>query len=267
MKDKWTWSVYIIECKDGLYYTGMTSDLIKRMDQHMLGLGSEFTKKHGFNELKYHEEFSDIEQARIRERQLKDWSRSKKESLWNGHDSRLEHSPHSNDKKIRIRLLVHDIRSTHNVGAFFRTCDGLGIDSIIFSGYTPYPKFEGDTRLPHFADKITRQIHKTALGAETHVPFEQFDTVSSALESLNGSCIIALEQVPNSYSPGEVLTKLKSSEITDIVLAVGNEIHGVHPEILKHADYIMELPMHGSKESLNVSVATGIALYELAKLT
>ena len=60
-----------------------------------------------------------------------------------------------------ITLIAHDIRSTHNVGAFFRTCDGLGVKRIIFSGYTPYPTFEGDSRLPHFADKITRQIHKT----------------------------------------------------------------------------------------------------------
>lgn len=168
---------------------------------------------------------------------------------------------------MRIRLLVHDIRSTHNVGAFFRTCDGLGIYGIIFSGYTPFPKFDGDSRLPHFADKITRQIHKTALDAETQVPFERFDNLEDALKAHQGSCLVALEQAEGSLSPAEVKEKIKSSDVTDVVLAVGNEIHGVHPDILKRADYIMELPMHGMKESLNVSVATGIALYELSKLT
>lgn len=79
---QWHWYVYIIECCDGLYYTGMTYNIDKRLDQHQMGKGSKFTTKHGFKELKYIEEFIDIEEARRREIQLKDFSRKKKEALW-----------------------------------------------------------------------------------------------------------------------------------------------------------------------------------------
>lgn len=165
-----------------------------------------------------------------------------------------------------IILLAHNIRSTHNVGAFFRTCDGLGAEKIIFSGYTPYPKLEEDTRLPHFADKITRQVHKTALGAETTVDFERFEYIDDALSSVRGAVIVALEQFKDSKAPSSVAESiaLKHSG-KDVVLVVGNEIHGVDESILKRADYVMEIPMKGNKESLNVSVATAIALYELTK--
>lgn len=169
---------------------------------------------------------------------------------------------------MNIVLVAHDIRSTHNVGAFFRTCDALGVRKIIFSGYTPYPKFEGDTRIPHFADKITRQIHKTALGAETSVAFEHFDTLDYALAAHKSAIVVALEQAEGSLTPFEVASKIKTEhQKSDVILVVGNEVHGVNTELLESADYIMEIPMYGSKESLNVSVATGIALYELTKPT
>lgn len=79
---QWHWHVYIIECQDGLYYTGMTYDIGKRIEQHLSGQGSKFTAKHKFKELKYSEEFTDIQSAREREHQLKDFSRKKKEALW-----------------------------------------------------------------------------------------------------------------------------------------------------------------------------------------
>ena len=81
--NSWRWHVYIIECADGLYYTGMTYNLEKRMEQHAIGKGSKFTSKHGFKRLKYTEEFDNINRARERENQLKDFSRKKKEALWN----------------------------------------------------------------------------------------------------------------------------------------------------------------------------------------
>lgn len=80
--NQWKWSVYILECQDGLYYTGMTWDLANRLEQHRLGEGSKFTSRHGFKELKYSEEFNNIHDARDREYQLKDFSRKKKEALW-----------------------------------------------------------------------------------------------------------------------------------------------------------------------------------------
>jgi 23S rRNA (guanosine2251-2'-O)-methyltransferase len=164
-----------------------------------------------------------------------------------------------------VILVAHNIRSTHNVGAFFRTCDGLGVKQIIFSGYTPYPKFEGDSRLPHFADKITRQIHKTALGAESNVNFYhgEPETIITNLKSKN-TVLVGLEQTPNSLSPKECTEILMTKHPSQpVALFIGNELHGIDKDILSHMNYIMEIPMHGSKESFNVSVATGIALYVL----
>lgn len=79
---KWKWYVYILECSDGLYYTGMTWDVEKRMEQHSIGKGSVFTSKHGLKRLCYVEEFGNIQIAREREHQLKDFSRMKKELLF-----------------------------------------------------------------------------------------------------------------------------------------------------------------------------------------
>ncbi|MFZ1361007.1 MAG: TrmH family RNA methyltransferase [Candidatus Saccharimonadales bacterium] len=156
-----------------------------------------------------------------------------------------------------IIVLAHNIRSTHNVGAFFRTCDGFGVSKIIFSGYTPYPIIEGDTRLPHFADKLTRQIHKTALGAETMVPFERYEEPPIAQLKAAGYQIIALEQSDRSI----MLNKYQTPH--NVALLLGNEIDGVYPELLEQCDAIIEIPMQGQKESFNVSVAAGIALYGL----
>jgi putative endonuclease len=82
MAKSWHWFVYIIECTDGLYYTGLTWNLENRLEQHRLGKGSNFTQKHGFKCLKYFEEYQDLNEARNREVQIKNYSRSKKEALW-----------------------------------------------------------------------------------------------------------------------------------------------------------------------------------------
>lgn len=156
-----------------------------------------------------------------------------------------------------IILIAHNIRSTHNVGAFLRTCDGFGISKLIFSGYTPYPTIDGDTRLPHFADKLTRQIHKTALGAEVTVPFERFDEPPLDELKAQGYTIVGLEQDERSV----MLNDYKSPE--KIALFLGNEIDGIYPEFRAQCDDLIEIPMSGMKESFNVSVATGIALYGL----
>lgn len=156
-----------------------------------------------------------------------------------------------------VIVIAHNIRSTHNVGAFFRTCDGFGIKKLIISGYTPYPTLENDTRLPHFADKLTRQIHKTALGAETMVPFECVDEPPIAELKAAGYAIVALEQSDRSIMLNEYQVPDK------VALILGNEIDGVYQEYLDQCDAIIEIPMNGQKESFNVSVATGIALYGL----
>ena len=157
-----------------------------------------------------------------------------------------------------IVLLAHNIRSTHNVGAFLRTCDGFGVKRLLFSGYTPYPALEDDTRLPHFADKITRQIHKTALGAEITVPFERHELPPIKQLKADGYTIVGLEQDERSIM-------LPEYEVPDkVALFLGNEIDGIYPEYRDACDALIEIPMQGHKESFNVSVACGIALYHLS---
>lgn len=157
-----------------------------------------------------------------------------------------------------IVLLLHNIRSTHNIGSIFRTSDGLGVSKIILSGYTPYPMLtQNDPRLPHIAQKLTRSISKTALGAETLVPFEH--SPSPPIETLksNGYTIVGLEQDIRSRP----LTEYSPSG--KIALLLGNELDGISEEHRALCDTLLEIPMQGKKESFNVSVAAGIALYHL----
>lgn len=156
----------------------------------------------------------------------------------------------------KITLIAHNIRSTHNVGAIFRTAEGFGVEKIILSGYTPYPRQDQDARLPHIIEKMTSQIHKSALGAENLVPFEYVSDIYSWI-SRNSLPLIALEQTDSSidihdYSPP-----------SKFALILGEEVHGIDQSILKLCDDFIEIPMSGKKESFNVSVATGIALYAL----
>jgi len=157
-----------------------------------------------------------------------------------------------------IIVIAHNIRSTHNVGAIFRSSEGFGVQKIILSGYTPYPSYDGDKRLPHIAEKLTAQIHKTALDAETIVPFEYQETPDFNALRASGYTVVGLEQASNSillpnYAPPK-----------KIALLLGEEVNGIPAELLKECRDIIEIPMSGKKESFNVSVAAGIALYQLA---
>lgn len=159
-----------------------------------------------------------------------------------------------------IIVIAHNIRSTHNVGAIFRTSEGFGVKKIILSGYTPYPRIEKDTRLPHIALKLTSQIHKTALGAEESVPFEYQEAPDITTLRRNGYRIVGLEQSARSINLASYVTPEK------IVLILGEEVDGIPLELLEICEDILEIPMVGKKESFNVSVATGIALYQLSLL-
>lgn len=160
---------------------------------------------------------------------------------------------------MEIVLAVHNIRSCHNVGSILRTADGLGIDRVYLTGYTPYPKSANDTRLPHLINKIDNQIAKTSLGAEQSVRWKHYDTPYPALEKLRkqGYIIAALEQNSDSV----VLSDFRLPD--KMVLIVGSEVGGLDNEILKFVDICLEIPMLGKKESFNVSVAAAIALYHL----
>lgn len=157
-----------------------------------------------------------------------------------------------------IIVIAHNIRSTHNVGAIFRTAEGFGVQKIILSGYTPYPTLEKDSRLPHISEKLTSQIHKTALGAEAMVPFEYQETPNLKELKDAGFTIVGLEQDERSV----LLSEYKAPE--KVALLIGEEVHGIEQSFRDACDDLIEIPMHGKKESFNVSVATGIALYQLS---
>lgn len=164
---------------------------------------------------------------------------------------------------MSIVVIAHNIRSTYNVGSILRTADGFGVAKVFLTGYTPYPEIAGDTRLPHIRQQITNRIHKTALGAEKTLLTEHMPDPHHIFTHLKeaGYHIVALEQHPGSIKLDTFSAK------TSIALLLGEEVHGITPELLAMCDTIVEIPMRGHKESFNVSVAAGIALYELSKLT
>lgn len=148
-------------------------------------------------------------------------------------------------------LILNDIRSVHNVGAIFRTADAIGIDKIYITGYTPAP-------FDRFGRK-RNDISKAALGAEKTVDWEYEESVETLIASLKekGYTLLALEQSKDSID-------YKKFEVnTDVAILLGNEVYGVSKELLEEVDVVLEIPMMGKKESLNVSVATGILLYRL----
>ncbi|PKL31039.1 TrmH family RNA methyltransferase [Candidatus Saccharibacteria bacterium HGW-Saccharibacteria-1] len=156
-----------------------------------------------------------------------------------------------------IIVIAHNIRSTHNIGAIFRTCEGFGVDRIIISGYSPYPKLPNDTRLPHIAEKLTAQIHKTALDAEMIVPFEYQEIPDFESLKQQGYRVVGLEQDKRSVMLNNY------SKPDKIALLLGEEVNGITDEMRAECDDLIEIPMFGQKESFNVSVAAGIALYAL----
>lgn len=156
-----------------------------------------------------------------------------------------------------IIVIAHNIRSTHNVGAIFRTSEGFGVSKIILSGYSPYPTLPHDSRLPHIREKLTDQIHKTALGAEAIVPFEHQESPDFETLQQAGYRIVGLEQDHRSIMLPDYTAPAK------VALLLGEEVEGITQVMRGTCDDLIEIPMVGQKESFNVSVAAGIALYGL----
>ncbi|KAA3653675.1 MAG: TrmH family RNA methyltransferase [Calditrichaeota bacterium] len=152
--------------------------------------------------------------------------------------------PEKHPERIAI---VDNIRSLHNVGAIFRTADGAGFGGVILCGITAQPP--------------RAEIRKSALGAEEFVPWKYVQKTQDAIASLrrDGYQIIALECTEHSQPLDGF------HPVDKIALVIGNEYYGISNEILDICDEIRHLPMRGEKISLNVSVAFGIAAYELAK--
>ena len=160
----------------------------------------------------------------------------------------------------KLRVIAIDMRSTHNVGALLRTADCLGVDHVYLCGTSPYPKGQAnDERLPHIKDKLDAQIHKTALGAEHTQPWSYHESVIDLLQTLQaqGWSLVALEQDKKSVTLANFTPKDRT------VLLLGTEVAGIQKDILAKMDAIIEIPMHGKKESLNVIQAAAIACYAL----
>ncbi len=151
-------------------------------------------------------------------------------------------------EKHPILIILDDVRSMHNVGSAFRTCDAFAIEALYLCGYTPAP--------PH------RDIHKTALGATETVRWKNFATTADAVADARqaGYKVFAVEQAHNSIP----LHELKW-ENEKIALVFGNEVTGVNDEVLKVADACIEIPQWGAKHSLNISVSLGVVLWELVR--
>ncbi len=163
--------------------------------------------------------------------------------------NRLSNEDMQRAEKQPIIVILDDIRSMHNVGSAFRTCDAFRIGALYLCGYTPQP--------PH------RDIHKTALGATDTVNWQYFTTTIDAVNTAKeeGYKIIAIEQAHDS-------TMLDNYNVIlgeKIALVFGNEVGGVSEEVMKVADECIEIPQWGSKHSLNISVSLGVVLWEMVR--
>lgn len=148
------------------------------------------------------------------------------------------------------------------MGAILRTAEGAGVNKVFLTGYTPNPA-------DRFG-KIRKEIVKTALGAEKSIAFEKFVNIFWLIEKLKKEkiFIVSLEQGSSAISYKKFATnyRQKIKNKSGLVLILGNEVQGLSQNILKKSDAIIEILMRGNKESLNVSVAAGIALFELRDL-
>ena len=156
-------------------------------------------------------------------------------------------------KKTTV-LVLHNIRSAQNVGAMFRTAEAGGVSKIYLSGYTPTP-----------IDKFNRErkdISKSALGAEKYIAWEYFKTITPILKRLkkDGYFIVGVEQSKDSIDYKKVKPQGKNA------ILMGNEVEGISKAVLRNCDTVAEIPMAGTKESLNVSVAFGIFLFRFLNL-
>jgi tRNA G18 (ribose-2'-O)-methylase SpoU len=156
-----------------------------------------------------------------------------------------------------VILIAHNHRSTHNVGSLLRTAEGLGVSRVYLSGNTPYPAMANDDRLPHITAKLTAQIHKTALDAETLIAWDHTADVFGLIRNLRqaGYTVAALEQRSDAR-------KLSDFDPPDkIAILVGREVEGIEAAVIAACDLTLEIPMLGRKESFNVVQAAAMALY------
>ena len=155
-------------------------------------------------------------------------------------------------KKMPLIIVLDDVRSMYNVGSVFRTADAFRVEAIYLCGITAQP--------PH------PEIHKTALGAEDTVAWQHFPTALEAVESLKqkGYIVYSIEQCEGSTMLSSLDSQLSTLN-SKYALILGNEVKGVHQEVVDASDGCIEIPQFGTKHSLNVSTTAGIVIWEFAK--
>lgn len=156
-------------------------------------------------------------------------------------------------EKVRLTVVLDNVRSMHNVGAVFRTADAFRLEGVILCGITARP--DDNNR---WAD----EVHKTALGAEDTVPWRYFSNTMEAVGALRkeGYTVFAVEQAHSSTLLGDVTLPPDGR----YAIVLGHEVFGVQQEVVDVCDGCLEIPQYGTKHSLNVSVTAGIVIYELA---
>lgn len=150
-------------------------------------------------------------------------------------------------EKTPIIVVLDDVRSLHNIGSVFRTCDAFLVEKVYLCGITATPP--------------NKEIHKTALGATETVEWEYAKDVVEVVKSLreNGVSVQSVEQVENSV----MLNDFKVTEGTKYALIFGNEVKGVNQEVVDLSHGVIEIPQLGTKHSLNISVSAGIVIWDL----
>lgn len=153
-------------------------------------------------------------------------------------------------EKLPLVVVLDDVRSLYNVGSVFRTCDAFRVAAVYLCGITACP--------PH------PEIHKTALGGEESVDWHYFPTAMAAVESLHqdGYHVFAVEQVEGSTK----LQNLQTQSEQRYAVVFGNEVKGVHQEVVDCCDGCLEIPQKGTKHSMNVAVTAGIVIWEFEKM-
>ena len=149
--------------------------------------------------------------------------------------------------------VLDNLRSVHNVGSIFRTANAVGLEKVYLCGTTPTPLDKKGLRRKDFA--------KVALGAEDTVSWEYYESIEECTEKLKneGLYIIAFEQSDNSID----YKKVDITRKENVAFIIGNEVEGINKNVLKNVDVIAEIPMLGTKESLNVTIAFGIGVYRI----
>ena len=156
-------------------------------------------------------------------------------------------------EKMPLIVVLDDVRSMYNIGSVFRTCDAFRVEAIYLCGITACP--------PH------QEIHKTALGAEDSVRWRYFKTAQEAVEQLHedGYYVWSVEQCEGSVKAPTPLQLPRGGESAGVAVVLGNEVKGVHQEVIDMSDACLEIPQFGTKHSMNVSVTAGIVIWEFAR--